>query len=78
MVKEGHRQKNMAGVNIYFGRLYQDRTQFSRSKAGKRAKFDNTNNIKEEAVEIEKEENYVTMMFAVIHQQHQDQLNQMK
>ena len=58
--------------------MYQYRTQFSRSTAGKRAKFDRANNIKEEASEIEKEENESTMMFSIMHQQRQEQINQMK
>ena len=37
-----------ANVKIYFGELYQDRTQFSHSTVGKRAKFEHTKNIKEE------------------------------
>ena len=38
--------KTWANVKIYFGELYQDCTQFSRSTTGKRAKFDRANNIK--------------------------------
>ena len=46
-----------ANVKIYFGELYQDRTQFSRSMAGKRAKFNRANNINGEVTKKEKESN---------------------
>ena len=55
MGKEGRRQQSMANVKIYFGKLYQDRTQFSRSTSGKRANFEHANNIKEEYDGKEKE-----------------------
>ena len=44
--------KTWATIKTYFGELYQDHTQFSHSTAGKRAKFDRANNIKEESVGI--------------------------
>ena len=76
--KKATSDKTWSNVRKYSGELYQYRTQFSRSTTGKRDKFDRTNNIKEEAARIEKEENYGTMMFPMMHQQHQEQINQMK
>ena len=46
--------------------------------AGKQAKLDRANNIKEGAHDTEKEENNVIMMFAMMQHQHQDHINQMK
>ena len=46
--------KIWANIKIYFGELYQDCTQFSRSTAGKQAKLDHANNIREEYANIEK------------------------
>ena len=76
--KKATSDKTWSNVRKYSGELYQYRTQFSRSTTGKRDKFDRTNNIKEEAAKIEKAENDATMMFTMIQQQQQEQLNQMK
>ena len=55
--KKAKGNKTWSKVKIYLGELYQDCTQLSRSTAGKRAKFNRANNIKEEPAKIEKEEN---------------------
>ena len=52
--KKATGDKKWANVNTYFVETYQYHTQLSPSTAGKRAKFDRTNNIKEEAADIEK------------------------
>ena len=60
--------KKRSNVNTYDGELYQDSTQFSRFTAGKRSKFDLSNNIKEESSGIKKEENKTIIMFSMMHQ----------
>ena len=47
-------EKTCANIKTYFVELYQDYTQFLCSTAGKQAKFDRANNIKEESAKIEK------------------------
>ena len=47
--KKAAGKKISANVKIYFGELYQDCMQFSRSTASKWAKFDRAKNIKEES-----------------------------
>ena len=57
LIKRGNKatgDKVWANVKTYFGEMYQDSTQLSRSTAGKRDKFDHANSIKEEAAGIEK------------------------
>ena len=76
--KKATSDKTWANVKTYFVELYQYRTQFSHSTAGKRAKFDHANNIKEETAGIEKEENDATTMFTMMKQQYQEHINQMK
>ena len=63
-------------VKTYFTELYQIHTQYSKSPA-KRTRFhESASNVKEK--EHEKEENDTTMMFAMMKEQHQEQLKAMR
>ena len=63
-------------LKIYFTELYQSHTQYSKSLA-KRSRFhESASNVKER--ENKKEESDATMMFAMIQDQHQEQLNAMR
>ena len=63
-------------VKIYFTDLYQSHTQYSKYLA-KRSRFHEcASNVKER--ENTKEESEATMMFAMMQEQHQEQLNDMQ
>ena len=65
-----------ANVKIYFTELYQSHTQY-RKWLAKRSRFhESASNVKER--ENKKEESDATMMFAMIQDQHQEQLNTMQ
>ena len=62
-----------ANVQIYFTELYQSHTQYRKSLA-KRPRFhESASNVKER--ENKKEESDATMMFAMMHEQQQEQMN---
>ena len=63
-------------MKTYSTELYQSHTQY-RKLLAKRTRFhESASNVKEK--ETEKEENDATMMFAMMQDQHQDQLNAMQ
>ena len=63
-------------VKTYFTELYQSHTQYRKSLT-KRTRFHETaSNVKEN--ENEREENDATMMFAMMQEQHQEELNAMR
>ena len=63
-------------MKTYFTELYQSHTQYSKSLA-KRTRFhERASNVK--GKDNEKEENYATVMFAMMQEQHQEQLNAMQ
>ena len=65
-----------AKVKIYFTELYQSHTEYSKFLA-KRSRFhESVSNVKER--ESEKEESEARMMFAMMQEQHQEQLNAMQ
>ena len=65
----------MGNVKIYFTELYQSHTQYSKLLE-KRSRFhESASNVKER--ENAKEEIEAAMMFAMIQEQHQEQLNAM-
>ena len=76
MGEKGSGDQTWANVNTYFTELYQSQTQYSKSLAKRKRFHENTSNITEK--ENEKEENDATVMFAMIQEHHQDQLNAMR
>ena len=68
--------KTWTNLKTYVTKLYQSHTQY-RKPLAKRTRFhESASNIKEK--ENEKEENDAMMMFAMIKEQHQEQMNTMQ
>ena len=65
-----------ANVKTYFTELYQSHTQYRKLLAKTIGFHERASNVKKK--ENEKEENYATVMFAMMQEQHQEQLNAMQ
>ena len=63
-------------VKIYFTELYQSHTQYSKSLAKRSIFHESASNVKER--ENKKEESDATMMFAMMQEQHQEQISSMQ
>ena len=74
--KKGAADQTWENVKIYFTELYQSQTQYIKLLA-KRSRFhESASNFK--VRENTKEESEATMMFAMMQEQHQEQLNAMR
>ena len=65
-----------ANVKIYFTELYQSHTQYSRLLAKGSRFHESASNVKER--ENTKKESKATMMYAMMQEQHQEQMNEMR
>ena len=71
--------QNWEEVQSYFGELYHNHKQYSRATAKKAWFNDCLNNTQEDAANKKiAEQNDAAMMFAMMQQQHKEQVNQMK
>ena len=79
--KKAAADQTYANVETFFGELYHDHTQYSRATA-KRARFnESANSIRDKKVAVEEKvakQDDAAMMFSMMAEQHQEQLNQMR
>ena len=67
-----------AAVQTYFGGLYHDHKQYSKATAKRARMSKGMNNIEENAKEQAAEKDDASMMFAMMQEQHSEQMNIMR